>query len=162
MKWYYVGNLTSYSSNSQDFWDSLKKNDYFSFEGLLEVLKQVSFYFTLDVCLWLFFFCESSEICRELLLRRFDILQLRIYKTPDLESPKYQILKRTANYEVNLLIHEHSVFCIDIIKIYLCSALLFCNEILHESSDQKVNSTFGDCAFMKTAPQTYQKLIQKD
>ncbi|KEH37970.1 SOUL heme-binding family protein [Medicago truncatula] len=48
-----------------DFWDSLKKNDYFSFEGLLEVLKQ-----------------------------------LRIYKTPDLESPKYQILKRTANYEV--------------------------------------------------------------
>ncbi|XP_020249279.1 uncharacterized protein LOC109826660 isoform X2 [Asparagus officinalis] len=26
--------------------------------------------------------------------------QLRFYKTPDLESPKYQILKRTANYEV--------------------------------------------------------------
>ncbi|KAK6156556.1 hypothetical protein DH2020_010804 [Rehmannia glutinosa] len=26
--------------------------------------------------------------------------QLRIYKTPDLETPKYQILKRTANYEV--------------------------------------------------------------
>lgn len=26
--------------------------------------------------------------------------QLRIYKTPDLESPKYQILKRTASYEV--------------------------------------------------------------
>ncbi|KAI9125558.1 hypothetical protein K1719_002976 [Acacia pycnantha] len=26
--------------------------------------------------------------------------QLRIYKTPDLESPEYQILKRTANYEV--------------------------------------------------------------
>ncbi|KAL5100920.1 hypothetical protein RYX36_005247 [Vicia faba] len=26
--------------------------------------------------------------------------QLRIYKTPDLESPKYQILKRTTNYEV--------------------------------------------------------------
>lgn len=30
-----------------------------------------------------------------------DVLkQLRIYKTPDLETPKYQILKRTANYEV--------------------------------------------------------------
>ncbi|XAR66947.1 hypothetical protein NMG60_11013337 [Bertholletia excelsa] len=28
------------------------------------------------------------------------IKQLRIYKTPDLETPKYQILKRTANYEV--------------------------------------------------------------
>ncbi|KAJ9163156.1 hypothetical protein P3X46_022855 [Hevea brasiliensis] len=26
--------------------------------------------------------------------------QLRIYKTPDLETPKYQILKRTASYEV--------------------------------------------------------------
>ncbi|XP_010493119.1 PREDICTED: uncharacterized protein LOC104770395 [Camelina sativa] len=26
--------------------------------------------------------------------------QLRIYKTPDLETPKYQILKRRANYEV--------------------------------------------------------------
>ncbi|XP_058767648.1 uncharacterized protein LOC131641359 [Vicia villosa] len=26
--------------------------------------------------------------------------QLRIYKTPELESPKYQILKRTRNYEV--------------------------------------------------------------
>ncbi|CAL5443153.1 unnamed protein product [Camellia sinensis] len=28
------------------------------------------------------------------------IKQLRIYKTPDLESPKYQILKKTADYEV--------------------------------------------------------------
>ncbi|KAK5829831.1 hypothetical protein PVK06_013624 [Gossypium arboreum] len=26
--------------------------------------------------------------------------QLRVYKTPDLETPRYQILKRTANYEV--------------------------------------------------------------
>ncbi|KAH7681827.1 SOUL hem-binding protein [Dioscorea alata] len=48
-----------------DIWDSIKNNEYFSFEGLLDVLKQ-----------------------------------LRIYKTPDLETPKYQILKRTANYEV--------------------------------------------------------------
>ncbi|CAA0826552.1 SOUL heme-binding family protein [Striga hermonthica] len=48
-----------------DFWDSIENNDYFSVEGLLDVLKQ-----------------------------------LRFYKTPDLESPKYQILKRTANYEV--------------------------------------------------------------
>lgn len=30
------------------------------------------------------------------------LLQLRIYKTPDLETPIYQILKRTANYEVVL------------------------------------------------------------
>lgn len=30
------------------------------------------------------------------------LLQLRIYKTPDLETPRYQILKRTANYEVSL------------------------------------------------------------
>ncbi|GAA0156278.1 hypothetical protein LIER_13807 [Lithospermum erythrorhizon] len=48
-----------------DYWDSIKNNDYFSVEGLLDVFKQ-----------------------------------LRIYKTPDLESPNYQILKRTATYEV--------------------------------------------------------------
>ncbi|MED6115908.1 hypothetical protein PIB30_095164 [Stylosanthes scabra] len=48
-----------------DYWDSIEKNDYFSLEGLLDVVRQ-----------------------------------LRIYKTPDLETPKYQILKRTANYEV--------------------------------------------------------------
>ncbi|XP_073158118.1 uncharacterized protein [Henckelia pumila] len=48
-----------------DYWDSIQNNEYFSVEGLLEVLKQ-----------------------------------LRYYKTPDLETPKYQILKRTANYEV--------------------------------------------------------------
>ncbi|XP_068343029.1 uncharacterized protein [Pyrus communis] len=54
-----------------DFWDSIKKNDYFSLQGLLHVFKQ-----------------------------------LRIYKTPDLETPKYDILKRTANYEVCLLFLE--------------------------------------------------------
>ncbi|XVE70389.1 hypothetical protein DITRI_Ditri10aG0068800 [Diplodiscus trichospermus] len=48
-----------------DFWDSIKNNEYFSLEGLWDVVKQ-----------------------------------LRIYKTPDLETPRYQILKRTANYEV--------------------------------------------------------------
>ncbi|XP_020518588.1 heme-binding-like protein At3g10130, chloroplastic isoform X3 [Amborella trichopoda] len=48
-----------------DFWDSIRQNDYFSFEGLLAVVKQ-----------------------------------LRIYKTPDLETPKYEILKRTSDYEV--------------------------------------------------------------
>ncbi|KAJ0977829.1 hypothetical protein J5N97_013303 [Dioscorea zingiberensis] len=48
-----------------DLWDSIKNNEYFSFEGLLDVLKQ-----------------------------------LRIYKTPDLGTPKYQILKRTAKYEI--------------------------------------------------------------
>lgn len=48
-----------------DFWDSIENNNYFSLEGLRNVVKQ-----------------------------------LRIYKTPDLETPRYQILKRTANYEV--------------------------------------------------------------
>ncbi|KAJ8637671.1 hypothetical protein MRB53_011938 [Persea americana] len=48
-----------------DLWDSIEDNDYFSLEGLRDVIRQ-----------------------------------LRIYKTPDLESPKYQILKRTASYEV--------------------------------------------------------------
>ncbi|XP_022870120.1 uncharacterized protein LOC111389430, partial [Olea europaea var. sylvestris] len=48
-----------------DYWDSIENNEYFSVEGLLDVVKQ-----------------------------------LRIYKTPEMETPKYQILKRTANYEV--------------------------------------------------------------
>ncbi|KAJ3686618.1 hypothetical protein LUZ61_015782 [Rhynchospora tenuis] len=48
-----------------DIWDSIENNEYFSLEGLVDVLKQ-----------------------------------LRIYKTPDLDTPKYLILKRTANYEV--------------------------------------------------------------
>ncbi|XP_071717120.1 uncharacterized protein [Rutidosis leptorrhynchoides] len=48
-----------------DYWDSIKNNEYFSSEGVVDLIKQ-----------------------------------LRIYKTPDLETPKYQILKRTATYEV--------------------------------------------------------------
>ncbi|XP_057968800.1 uncharacterized protein LOC131158159 isoform X3 [Malania oleifera] len=48
-----------------DFWDSIERNNYFSLEGLWDVIRQ-----------------------------------LRIYKTPDLETPEYQILKRTVNYEV--------------------------------------------------------------
>ncbi|CAL5053578.1 unnamed protein product [Urochloa decumbens] len=48
-----------------DLWDSIQNNEYFSFEGLWDVFKQ-----------------------------------LRIYKTPDIETPKYLILKRTAHYEV--------------------------------------------------------------
>ncbi|KAJ9538972.1 hypothetical protein OSB04_031705 [Centaurea solstitialis] len=49
-----------------DYWDSLKNNEYFSSEGLVDLIKQ-----------------------------------LQIYKTPDLETPKYKILKRTATYESN-------------------------------------------------------------
>ncbi|KAF1002442.1 hypothetical protein AG4045_027605 [Apium graveolens] len=49
----------------EDFWDSIKNNNYFSLEGLWDVMKQ-----------------------------------LRIYKTPDLETPKFQILKRASTYEV--------------------------------------------------------------
>ncbi|KAG6552097.1 hypothetical protein Mapa_006406 [Marchantia paleacea] len=48
-----------------DFWDSIKNNDYFSFEALQDVVSQ-----------------------------------LQIYKTPDLETPKYRVLKRTGSYEV--------------------------------------------------------------
>lgn len=48
-----------------DYWDSIKANDYFSTEGLWDMLTQ-----------------------------------LRMYKTPDLETPEYQILKRAADYEV--------------------------------------------------------------
>ncbi|KAF8034425.1 hypothetical protein BT93_C0662 [Corymbia citriodora subsp. variegata] len=48
-----------------DYWDSIKKNDYFSPEGLWDVFRQ-----------------------------------LQYYKTPELQSPSYQILKRTGKYEV--------------------------------------------------------------
>ncbi|CAN0923435.1 Heme-binding-like protein At3g10130, chloroplastic [Linum grandiflorum] len=48
-----------------DYWDSVSNNDYFSLEGLWDMIQQ-----------------------------------LRIYKTPEIESPKYEILKRTAFYEV--------------------------------------------------------------
>ncbi|KAL6974315.1 hypothetical protein U1Q18_028496 [Sarracenia purpurea var. burkii] len=48
-----------------DHWDSIKNNNYFSFEGLSDVINQ-----------------------------------LGIDKTPNLQSPTYQIMKRTANYEV--------------------------------------------------------------
>ncbi|KAJ7569242.1 hypothetical protein O6H91_01G068300 [Diphasiastrum complanatum] len=48
-----------------DYWDSIENNDYFSFEGFMDVLRQ-----------------------------------LRIYKVPDLETPDYKVLKRTADYEV--------------------------------------------------------------
>ncbi|KAJ0785159.1 putative SOUL heme-binding protein [Helianthus annuus] len=48
-----------------DYWDSIKNNEYFSTEALMDLIKQ-----------------------------------LGIFKTPDLETPKYQILKRTATYEV--------------------------------------------------------------
>ncbi|KAF3791883.1 Heme-binding-like protein [Nymphaea thermarum] len=60
-----INPLTRKFSSHVDFWDSIKQNDYFSLEGLVDFIKQ-----------------------------------LRIYKTPDLESPKYQVLKRTANYEI--------------------------------------------------------------
>uniref|UniRef100_A0A453SA19 SOUL heme-binding protein n=1 Tax=Aegilops tauschii subsp. strangulata TaxID=200361 RepID=A0A453SA19_AEGTS len=48
-----------------DIWDSIQNNEYFSFEGLVEVFKQ-----------------------------------LRYYKTPDIETPSYLVLKKAANYEV--------------------------------------------------------------
>ncbi|CAL1359346.1 unnamed protein product [Linum trigynum] len=48
-----------------DYWDSVSNNQFFSPEGLWDVIQQ-----------------------------------LRIYKTPDRETPKYEILKRTAVYEV--------------------------------------------------------------
>ncbi|CAH9089430.1 unnamed protein product [Cuscuta epithymum] len=48
-----------------DYWDSIVNNDFFSIEGLMDVVKQ-----------------------------------LRYYKTPDLETPSYHILKRTSSYQV--------------------------------------------------------------
>lgn len=48
-----------------DYWDSIKDNEYFSLEGVVDLVKQ-----------------------------------LRYYKTPDLETPKYMVLKRTSLYEI--------------------------------------------------------------
>ncbi|KAG6501219.1 uncharacterized protein LOC121997758 [Zingiber officinale] len=60
-----VNPLTQKFRSHVDLWDSIENNDYFSFEGLVDFLKQ-----------------------------------LRIYKTPDLDTPEYLVLKRTANYEI--------------------------------------------------------------
>ncbi|EFJ10142.1 hypothetical protein SELMODRAFT_229405 [Selaginella moellendorffii] len=48
-----------------DYWDSVDNNDYFSFEAVMDVLKQ-----------------------------------MRPFKTPGLETPKYTALKRTKYYEI--------------------------------------------------------------
>ncbi|KAK4727560.1 hypothetical protein R3W88_032477 [Solanum pinnatisectum] len=60
-----VNPKTNKFNSHVDYWDSIQNNDYFSLEGLFEIIKQ-----------------------------------LRIYKTPDLETPSYQILRRAAAYEV--------------------------------------------------------------
>nr|GME03113.1 heme-binding-like protein, chloroplastic [Ipomoea batatas] len=48
-----------------DYWDSIMSNEFFSIEGLFDVIQQLWF-----------------------------------YKTPDLETPSYQILKRTASCQI--------------------------------------------------------------
>lgn len=48
-----------------DYWDSIKDNEYFSLEGVTDLLKQ-----------------------------------LQYFKTPDLETPEYKVLKRTSVYEI--------------------------------------------------------------
>ncbi|KAH9553797.1 hypothetical protein CY35_08G031600 [Sphagnum magellanicum] len=48
-----------------DRWDSIKNNEYFSFEGAMDIIRQMQY-----------------------------------FKTPDLETPKYRVLKRTAVYQV--------------------------------------------------------------
>ncbi|KAG6428451.1 hypothetical protein SASPL_112703 [Salvia splendens] len=58
-----------------DSWDSIQNNDHFSIEGFLDMVKQV----------W------SHRV----------FALLRVYKTPDVETPRYRILKRTANYELS-------------------------------------------------------------
>lgn len=88
---------TYYNFDVQDLWDSIDNNDYFSLEGLVDVFKQVA----CVIC-----FLGTNRASVELIVSyRLTLLfsQLRVYKTPDLESPKYQILKRTANYEVTYL-----------------------------------------------------------
>lgn len=38
--------ISFFSTTSQDYWDSLKNNEYFSMEGLVDLIKQVSTFFT--------------------------------------------------------------------------------------------------------------------
>ncbi|CAN4094336.1 unnamed protein product [Withania somnifera] len=54
-----------------DYWDSTQNNDYFSLEGLVDVIKQ-----------------------------------LRIYETPDLETPSYQIIRRTVRKYESFIVVE--------------------------------------------------------
>lgn len=87
-----------------DFLDSIKNNDYFSLEGLLGVFKQVrQSQYALAKTLTL------EHLYRFLPFLYVKPLQQRIYKTPDSETPKYDILKRTANYELCLLFLEQDL-----------------------------------------------------
>ncbi|KAG0498106.1 hypothetical protein HPP92_002797 [Vanilla planifolia] len=61
----YGDEVCASSLETKDLWDSIQNNEYFSLEGLLDVVRQ-----------------------------------LRIYITPDLETPDFLILKRTAKFEV--------------------------------------------------------------
>jgi hypothetical protein len=82
--------LLSWYDVVQDIWDSIQNNEYFSFEGLVEVFKQVTCHQST-----LFFIYQSI-----IWSWPFDFTQLRYYKTPDIETPNYLVLKKTANYEV--------------------------------------------------------------
>jgi len=82
----------------QDLWDSIQNNEYFSSEGLWDVIKQV-------ICSQpIIFFSHVNKYLETLVFWHF--VQLRIYKTPDIETPNYLILKRTAHYEV-LMHHQN-------------------------------------------------------
>jgi len=79
----------------QDLWDSIENNEYFSFEGLWDVFKQVIFHSFIN----LYFPFHTLQIFRDSFFF-LHFAQLRFYKTPDIETPNYLILKRTAHYEV--------------------------------------------------------------
>lgn len=70
-------------------------------------LSRYSLFIGLNSIRWL---CLCKQKSVFLLIVDCNSLQLRVYKTPDLETPNYQILKRTANYEVVCFILDRLLF----------------------------------------------------
>ncbi|KAG9136441.1 hypothetical protein Leryth_023547 [Lithospermum erythrorhizon] len=78
--------------------------------------------------------------------------QLRIYKTPDLESPNYQILKRTATYEVCnifLFMHYWSKVCLSPTFMFLNVQELMIVLLYHHLclSSATCQGVLNDCPF---------------
>lgn len=110
----------------QDRWDSIENNDYFSIEGAKDVIRQVGVHNHFTLCS--LFPCPCLRLLPPFSIRSRDTLyldntlyahvfiiwkrhcltlvwassgaQMQYFKQPDLETPKYRVLKRTAAYQV--------------------------------------------------------------
>ncbi|KAL9270227.1 hypothetical protein AKJ16_DCAP24812 [Drosera capensis] len=90
-----VNRVTRKIFNHVDYWDSIQCNEYFSVEGMLDIIKQArSVSTSIELCLLFTLFAIKYQ------LDDFLAMQLITITTPDMKTPEYQILKRAADYEV--------------------------------------------------------------